>query len=144
MSDFQFGEKPGPEGNPYNPPQGDYPRGTPPVASTSDERTWAMLCHLSTLCGYMIPFGNIIGPMVVWLVKKDESALVDDQGKEALNFQISVTIYSIICLVLIFVIIGIFLLIALVIFDLVVTIIAAIRSNQGEYYRYPMSIRFIT
>jgi hypothetical protein len=96
------------------------------------------------LAGYVVPFGNIIGPLVVWLVKKDESAFVDDQGKEAINFQISVTIYMIVCVILAFVIIGIFLAIALAIFDLVVTILAAISSNSGEYYRYPVCIRFIS
>jgi uncharacterized Tic20 family protein len=111
--------------------------------STNNENTWAMLCHLSTFAGYLIPFGNIVGPLVVWLMKKNESALVDDQGKEALNFQISVTIYAFICGILIFVLIGLPLLIALVIFDLVVTIMACIKASAGEYYRYPLSIRMI-
>ncbi len=138
MGDFEFVDKPGPEGNPYNPPQGDYPGGPPPVASTSDERTWAMLCHLSPL---LVGF---IGPLVIWLVKKDESAFVDDQGKEALNFQISILIYAMICVPLVFVIVGIFLLMALGLFSLVVEIIAAIRANEGQAYRYPMCMRLIS
>ena len=55
-----------------------------------------MLCHLSSLAGSVIPFGNIVGPLVVWLIKKDEYAFVDDQGKESLNFQISITIYTVV------------------------------------------------
>jgi len=125
-----------PDGPP-SPPQG------PPSAS-QDEKLWAMLCHLSTLVGYAIPFGNIFGPLVVWLIKKDEMPLVDDQGKEALNFQISVTIYLVICIIAVFVVVGIVLLLALAIFDLVVTIIAAVQANKGIAYRYPLCIRLIT
>ena len=116
--------------------------GKPPAVAGSDERTWAMLCHLSTFASFIgVPFGNILGPLIAWLIKKDEYPLVDDQGKEALNFQISVTIYSIVCVIFI---ITIPLLFVLFIFDIVVTIIAALRANAGERYRYPMTIRFIS
>ena len=128
--------------NPYESPEAKGPAPGPPPLS-QDERTWGMLCHLSALAGYIIPFGNIVGPLVVWLIKKDEMPFVEDQGKEALNFQISVTIYVIVSFVLIFVLIGIFLLIAVGIFSLVMLIIAAIKANQGEAYRYPLCIRFI-
>jgi len=123
----------------------DYGHTEPPRKPTdNDERMWAMFCHLSTFSGYVVPMGNILGPLIVWLIKKDEYPLVDDQGKEALNFQISVTIYIIVSVVLCFVLIGFVLLIAVAIFDLVVTIMATIEANQGKYYRYPMSIRFIS
>ncbi len=115
----------------------------PPKPHDSDERMWAMFCHLSTLAGYVMPFGNIVGPLVVWMIKKDEYPLVDDQGKEALNFQISITIWMIISLLLCFVLVGIPILIGLGIFDLIVTIIAAVQANSGNYYRYPLTIRFI-
>ena len=108
-----------------------------------DARTWAMLCHLGALAGYIIPFGNIIAPLVIWLIKKDESPLVDDQGKESLNFQISITIYALVALVLTLIIIGFILLPAVGIFGLVMVIIAAVQSNSGEKYRYPLCIRFI-
>jgi len=108
-----------------------------------DARTWAMLCHLGALAGYIIPFGHIIAPLVIWLIKKDESPLVDDQGKESLNFQISLTIYAVVAGLLTLVVIGFILLIALGIFDLIVVIIAAIKANEGEKYRYPLCIRFI-
>ena len=109
----------------------------------SQERNWAMLAHLSALAGFIIPLGNIIGPLVIWLIKKDESEFVSDQGKEALNFQISVTIYMIVSAILIVIVIGIFLLIAIGIFMLVMIIIAAVKASSGEKYRYPFTIRLI-
>lgn len=115
-----------------------------PVPSLNrDANMWAMFCHLSALVGFVIPFGNIIGPLVIWLLKKDEFALVDDQGKEALNFQISVTIYVIAAAILSILLIGIPLLIGLALFALVVTIIGAVKANEGEKYRYPLNIRFV-
>lgn len=103
-----------------------------------------MLCHLSTLAGFVIPFGNIVGPLVMWTIKKDEFPLVEDQGKEALNFQISMTIYIIVAVILILLLVGIPLLIGLGIFDLIVTVIAAINANDGVKYRYPLCIRFVS
>jgi uncharacterized Tic20 family protein len=95
------------------------------------------------MVGFVFPFGNILGPLVLWLVKKDEYPLVADQGKEALNFQISMTIYYLIAAVLILVIIGIVLLVVLGVFSLIMTIIAMIKANSGERYRYPLAIRLI-
>lgn len=64
-------------------------------------RTWGMLCHLTALCCWVgVPFGNIVGPLIVWLIKKDETPLVDEQGKESLNFQISISIYAIVAAIL--------------------------------------------
>jgi len=108
------------------------------------EKTWGMLCHLSALTVFLFPLGNIIGPLIVWLVKKDESSFVDDQGKESLNFQISFTIYCIIAAILIIVVIGIILLIALGIVFLILVIIAAVKANEGEEFRYPLTIRLIS
>jgi len=116
----------------------------PPKPSVNDERMWAMFCHLSTFSGSFVPMGHILGPLILWLIKKDESVLINDQGKEAVNFQISVTIYLLVSAVLCFVLIGIPMLFAVVIFDLIVTIIAAIEANQGKFYRYPLCIRFIS
>jgi hypothetical protein len=124
---------------PMSPPM-DTP--TPPTANR-DQNTWAMLCHLSALVGFIFPLGNILGPLVIWLIKKDEYPLVADQGKEALNFQISMTIYYIVAIILIIILIGILLLIALALFSLVVTIMAMVKANEGVAYRYPMCIRFI-
>ena len=114
-----------------------------PGLDQKQERSWAMFCHLGALAGYIIPFGNIIGPLIIWQIKKAESELVDDQGKESVNFQISVAIGYLICVALAFVLIGIPLLIALGIFNLVMIIIAGLKANEGQKYRYPVCIRFI-
>ena len=108
-----------------------------------DAKTFGMLCHLLAFAGFVIPLGNIIGPLVIWLMKKDEFPFVDDQGKESLNFQISLIIYALISGVLIIVVIGIFLLIAIGIFMIVMVIIATIRANEGQKYRYPLTIRLL-
>jgi len=108
-----------------------------------DEKMWGMFSHLFALGGYIIPFGHVIGPLIAWLVKKDAYPFVDDQGKESLNFQLSLTLYLIICTPLILIVIGIFLMIAIGVFGLIMIIIASIKANEGEAYRYPLSIRFI-
>ena len=120
------------------------PAPTPvPAASKKDENMWAMLCHLSTFSGFIIPLANIIAPLIIWSMKKDEFPLVEDQGKEAMNFQISMTIYFICAAILIFILIGIPLLIGLATFDIIVTIIAAVKANEGTKYRYPLAIRLL-
>ena len=120
---------------------------TPPPAPTgtpgAEEKQWALFAHLSALIGYIIPFGSIIGPLVIWQLKKNEMPFVDDQGKEALNFQITVAIIAIICFVLILILIGILLLWALALANLVFIIIAALAANNGQAYRYPFAFRFI-
>jgi uncharacterized protein len=112
-------------------------------ALDKDTRMWGMLCHLAALAGFFIPFGHLVGPLIVWLIKREEIPFVDDQGKESLNFQISMTIYGIIPMLLAFILIGIPLLILLAIVDFVLIIVASIKSNNGERYRYPLTIRFI-
>jgi uncharacterized Tic20 family protein len=122
-----------------------------PILETNpDARQWGMLCHLSALATLILPsLGNIIGPLIVWLIKKDQYPFVDAQGKEALNFQISLTIYLYASsLILALTCIGTALLIvtipALLIAGLVFTIIASLEANKGLSYRYPMTIRFLT
>jgi len=104
---------------------------------SSDSRMMGMLCHLLGL------FTCFIGPLIIWLIKKDEDPFVDNQGKEALNFQITVAIAFIISGLLAFVCVGLFLGIAVGIADLVFCIVAAAKANSGQAYRYPVSIRFI-
>ena len=112
--------------------------------SAKDEQNWAMICHLSALAGFLIPFGNVIGPLVVWQMKKDTMPLVDQHGKEALNFQITVAIAAIISMVLMLVIIGIFLLMVVALGGLVMTIIAGVKVANGELnYKYPFALRLI-
>ncbi|KEO83407.1 DUF4870 domain-containing protein [Tumebacillus flagellatus] len=108
-----------------------------------EARTFAMLCHLSALAGYIIPFGNIIGPLVFWLLKRDQHAFVNDQGKEALNFQISMLLYVIVAGILCLVFIGLILLPIIGIATLVLLIIAGVKAYGGEAYRYPFTIRFL-
>jgi uncharacterized Tic20 family protein len=110
---------------------------------TDDERTYTTFIHLSLIAHSILPVIAFAVPLVMWLVKKDESAYINDHGREAVNFQISLGIYNIIFSVLIFLLVGIPLLIALQIFSIVVMILAAIAANRGELYRYPMTIRFL-
>ena len=114
------------------------------MSENPQERTMGMLCHLLALCGLAIPFGNILGPLVLWLVKKEGMPFVDDQGKESLNFQISIAIYGVGAAVLSIIGIGIPLAIALGVFWLVMVIIATVAANKGERYRYPLTIRLLT
>ena len=112
--------------------------------ASKEEQNWAMICHLSALAGFLFPFGNIIGPLIVWLVKRAEMPLVDFHGKEALNFQITVTIAMAVSALLIFVLIGFVLMAIVVIGALVLTIRAAIKVSNGELdYTYPWSIRLL-
>jgi hypothetical protein len=111
-----------------------------------DARTWGMLCHLAGLAGLLpiVPaVGSLVGPLVVWLIKKDQHPFVDEQGKEALNFQITMLIYLLVAALFIF-LCGIgFVLMAIVgIVDIVMLIIAALRANNGEHYRYPYPLIF--
>ena len=100
---------------------------------SKDDRTWAMLAHLSALAGFVIPFGNVLGPLVIWLVKREGSAFVDDQGREALNFQITVTIAAIVSIILM--VVGLA--------WLILSIVAGVKANEGERYRYPFTLRLI-
>jgi uncharacterized Tic20 family protein len=113
---------------------------------SKDARMWAMFCHLGGLAG-LIPmtpvFGSVIAPLIIWQIKKDEFEFVDEHGKEALNFQISILIYALVAGLLCFVCIGLVLLPAVYLFDLIFLLIAAVKSNNGEHYRYPLCIRFV-
>ena len=108
-----------------------------------EQRTWGMLCHLLGFSGYLVPFGNILGPLIIWLIKKDEMPFVDDQGKEALNFQLSFILALFVSGILCFLLIGFFLIGVVVIYQIIATIVACIQANEGVYYRYPYTIRFI-
>jgi uncharacterized protein len=107
-------------------------------------RTWSMLCHLSALAGFIgIPFGHLAGPLLVWLLKRNDYPQVEEHGKEALNFQLSMTIYALFALLLILVLVGIPLLIVLVIVDIVLVVVASVKASNGEPFRYPLTIRLI-
>jgi len=107
-------------------------------------RNWGMLCHLSALSAFVgVPFGHLAGPLLVWLLKRNEYPYVDEQGKESLNFQLSMTLYGIVSAVLILAVVGVFLLLALGVLNIVAVIVASVRANDGRPIRYPMTIRFL-
>ena len=118
----------------------------------SEQRTWAMWCHLAAFATFVVPVGSVLGPLVVWLTKKQEYPLVDREGKKALNFQITVTI----CVVVVFialmaaaftetaavVIVAAFFGFIVGIAWLVAVVMAAVRTNEGKDFNYPISIPF--
>ena len=117
-----------------------------PASSMSSEvRNWSMLCHASALAGlFFHALGFILGPLIVWLIKRGDSAEIDANGKESLNFQISMLIYHAIAVILCLILIGIPILIGLWVADIVLVIIASVKTSNGEFYRYPLTIRFIS
>jgi uncharacterized Tic20 family protein len=104
---------------------------------SNDEKTLALLSHL--LCFIV----GILAPLIIWLLKKDESFFVAEHAKESLNFQISIMIYSFVTTLLCFAIIGFFILPVLAVFVIVVLIMATIKASKGEGYRYPLTIRLV-
>ena len=111
--------------------------------SESDARLWAMLAHLSALPGSFFVIGSIVAPLAIWQIQKDKSAFVDYHGKEAVNFQITMALAAALSFLLMFVLIGLVLIWVVGIIWLVFSIIAGIKANNGEYYRYPLTVRFI-
>ena len=114
---------------------------------SKDARTWAMWCHLAGLAWllwWIVPvIGGIVGPLIVWQAKRDEYAFVDEQGKEALNFQISMLIYWIIAGFLCLGCIGFVLLPMVTIADVILALVASIKAGNGQSYRYPLSMRLV-
>jgi uncharacterized Tic20 family protein len=110
----------------------------------SDERNWAVLCHLSSLLAMITLGAGIIAPTVLWLVKKDESEFINDQGKGALNFSISVLMAWIVCIPFTFIVIGFAMMGIVLVTWFVFAIIAALAASRGEHYRYPFSLRLIS
>jgi uncharacterized Tic20 family protein len=110
---------------------------------TPDERTWAMLAHLSALLGFLIPFGNAIAPLILWRVRRGRSAFVSDQALESLNFNVTVVIAALVCYLLTRVLIGILLFVLVALYWLAMTVIAAVRAGEGIRYRHPLTLRLI-
>jgi uncharacterized Tic20 family protein len=131
-------------GGPASP--GFFAVGKAPGPETQEwERQWCMFTHLSGFASLIIPLGGIIGPLVMWLIKREQSPFVDDHGKEAVNFQISILIYTIALVAIGFITcgIGFVLLLAPVILAVVGIILGSIAANKGEYFRYPATLRLI-
>ena len=108
------------------------------------ERTWAIFCHLSALLLFIIPpLGHILGPLIIWLIKKNEMPLVNEEGRAALNFQISWTIYFVVTMFLCLVGIGFILLGPVILANVILVIVASIKTSNGEKFRYPGTILFL-
>lgn len=135
--------------NPVPPNDGIPPASAPqtplPAVSPGSARGWEVACHLAGFSGYVTGVGWILGPLIVWLLKRSEIPSVDAHGKEALNFQISVLIYAVALVLVAFMTCGVggFLLIGLGIAQIALMIIAAFKAANGELYRYPLTIRLI-
>jgi len=131
------------------PPPGAQIPAQPPEAAAIDRnaRQWAMFCHLAGLAVLLpiaLGLGGVIATLILWQIKKEEFPFVDEQGKEALNFQISIVIYSLVSALLICAAgIGIIFLVAVGLFNIICVVIAAVGANEGRHYRYPLCIRFI-
>jgi uncharacterized Tic20 family protein len=114
------------------------------MEENADARKWASLCHIVALSGLIgNGVGFVLGPLVVWLIKKDEYAFVEEQGKEAINFQITMIIAAIVSGILTVVVVGYFLLVVVGVLMIVFPIIASVKTSNGEQYRYPFTIRFL-
>jgi len=114
------------------------------ISTAGNVRSWCVACHLSALAGFVVPaLGHILGPLIVWLIKRADSPEIDEHGKEALNFQISMLIYNIVAGILCLILIGFALLAILHVLNVVFVIIAAVRASEGRMYRYPLTLRLI-
>ncbi len=122
-------------------PSNNTPPPVPPPPST--DNSLAVVMHLLGFAGFVFPFGNIIAPLILWLVKRSESPLLDAAGKEVLNFQISYTIYVAVAGILCFVLIGLLILPVIGLLWIIFMIIAAVKTGNGESYKYPFSIRLL-
>jgi uncharacterized protein len=113
--------------------------------SSSSVRTWCILAHATALVGFLVPVaGHLVGPLIVWLAKRQDSPEIDAHGKESINFQISMLIWNAIALILCLVLIGIPILILLHILNIIFVIVASIQASEGKLYRYPLAIRLIS
>jgi uncharacterized protein len=117
---------------------------TTSTSASSNVRTWCVLAHAAALVGFFVPVaGHIVGPLIIWLAKRQDSPEIDAHGKESMNFQISMLIWNAIAAILIIVLIGIPILILLHILNIIFVIVASIQASEGKLYRYPLALRLI-
>ena len=115
----------------------------------SEERNWAMGCHLSALLGFvLVPSANVFAPLLIWLLKKNDSGFIDEHGRESLNFHISLWIYTLLawllCFTVILIPLAVLMGIAIYLGGIIYTILAAVKASNGESYRYPLTLRLIS
>jgi len=119
-----------------------------PMMSNSESedrqtRMWGMFLHLSVFAGYAVPIAGLLAPIVIWQIKKDELPLIDEHGKNLMNWLLSLLVYTIACVLLSFLFVGIPLLFLLALLSVVFPIVAGIKANNGEVWKYPLSIEFL-
>lgn len=112
------------------------------INAQMDDKTWALIIHLSQFCGFLIPLAGLVVPIVLWQVKKNESLLIDQHGRIVANWMLTAFIAGVVCFMLSFVLIGIPLLIVLGLLCIVFPIVGAIKANDGVAWPYPGSYRF--
>lgn len=110
---------------------------------TSEARNWAMVCHLAAYAGCIVPTLNLAAPLIIWLLKREEDPFIDDQGREAVNFQITIFLMAIAAGILCLVIIGLLLVPVVFLFAVIMPIFAAVKAKDGVRYRYPLTLRLL-
>lgn len=118
------------------------PYPVPPSATPEQVRQWSIILHLSQYAGFIIPFANLIAPIVIWQIKKDQMPELDIHGKRIVNWQISMLIYMAVSLVLSLILIGFLMMAILGILWLVFPLIGTIKASNGELWHYPLTIKF--
>jgi uncharacterized protein len=112
-------------------------------AADQQVRNTAVAAHLSTFAGLVVPFGSVIGPLTVWLTRRHRDPFIDQAGREALNFGISIAVYGLVVLLAALMLVGIPLLMVGVITWVVLAALAAVKASQGQPYRYPLTMRLV-
>ena len=110
----------------------------------SDERTWAILVHASAFAGLFVPFGNILAPLLVWLIKREESEFVDANGKQALNFQMTWTVIVVLALFSLVIGVGLVLVPLVALAWVILVVLATVRASENEVYDYPLTVDLVT
>ncbi len=108
------------------------------------DKDFGLLVYAASFIGYFIPFGSVLGPLILWLMKREESAFVDKCGRSCLNFKLSLMIYVLISGVLAFLGIGFLLLIILGVVDFICTVLGMVKASSGQVYHYPLTIKFLS
>lgn len=111
---------------------------------SSDERTWGILVHAAAFAGLLVPFGNILGPLVLWAIKRDDSEFVDANGKQAVNFQITWTVLVIVAALTVVIGIGVVILPLVAIVWLVLVVLAIVRTSENQVYEYPLTLEVLS